>query len=234
MNNHFEVTVLETEKLSTLPGAWTPTACRALLDVLEFDGVEALSDEEMASYATMALQDLAPEEAAALVLTHVLEGKLKEGQIRNLSEEMKDERQWEQNADMRCHEPIFNAQVMLHEAFPETYPAPDVLRMKLRVAALSAAGDEILQKPLTEAFLVRILVEGMPDDAILKRLFSDAIAEGPFPEASQILWHYAAELAPPTEACRTHCTLTLCSPRYWMGPLEDVETFSSTHLPENP
>lgn len=232
MKPHFNVTIERFERLAVMPESWTSGGYRALLDALEFDGVNELAENELGAYATMALQDLEPEEAAQVLLAQVLEGKLTPGQMRNLSEEMKDERQWEEYADMSCHEPIFNAQVLLHEAFPGTYPAPDIERLTLRVVAVSPTGEALLREPISEPLLVRILADGMPETAILKRLFSEAVAKGPFPEAAQILWHYSTETRPQADAPGEVCEVTLYSPGCWVGPLEDVETFASAALPD--
>ncbi len=234
MKSHFQVTVERFKRLYVLPAGWTPEGYRGLLTRLEFDAVDALAEDELSAYASMALQDLEPEEAAQAVLAQLLAGKLTTGQIRNLSEEMKDQRQWEEYADMSCHEAIFNAQVLLHEAFPRTYPAPDIEKLTLRIVALSPTGESLLREPLSDQLLVRILADGMPKTAALKRLFGEAIAKGPFPEAAQIVWHHDVEAAPRNESSPGFLGLTIYSPRCWVGPLEEVEEFSSAALPNLP
>jgi hypothetical protein len=234
MKAHFQVTIERFKELSVLPEGWTPEGYRTLLTRLEFDGVDSLADDELAAYAGMALQDLEPEEAAQALLAQLLDGRLTAGQRRNLSEEMKNQRQWEEYADMSCHEAIFNAQVLLHEAFPRTYPAPDIEKLTLRITALSPTGESLLRKPLSDLLLVRILADGMPETAVLKRLFGAAIVKGAFPEAAQIVWQHSVETPPGNGSSTEVRRLTIYSPRCWVGPLEEVDEFTSAALPDMP
>lgn len=232
MNPTFEITIEKYEKLTAMPESWPAAACRTLLATLEFDGADELADEELRSYAAMALQDLEPEEAASVVLAHTLGELMTAGQIQNLREEMKDDRKWEEGADMRAHEPIFNAQILLSEAFPDTYAVPDIVRLTALVRSLGPDGETLLGEPISEPLLVRMLADGMPDSAVLKRLFEDSLAKGPFPEASQILWQYKVEALADDDAPGVACRVVLCSPKSWVGALEDVETFSSAAFPD--
>lgn len=215
-----------------MPESWPAAACRALLERLEFDGAASIAEEELSSYAVMALQDLEPEEAASVALSQTLGDLMTAGQIQNLREEMKDDRKWEEGADMRAHEPIFNAQVLLGEAFPDVYAAPDIVRLTALIRSLTPSGEALLSEPMTEPLLVRILSDGMPDSSVLNRLFEDSLAQGPFPEASQILWQYNVE---PVAAAAPGAVrrVVLYSPKSWVGPLKDVETFSSSAFPDD-
>ena len=219
--------MVQFEELEVMPGGLSSLDYRDLLRKLDFDGVDEVSDDETSQYAAMALQDLKPEEAATVVLSHLLSGRLKPGQIRNLSEEMKDERQWEEHPDLYCHEPIFNAQVLLHAAFPSEYPAPDILQVTVLIEAISSEGKSLLRKPMSEPLLVRILADGMPEAAILKRFFGDQLEKGPFPEASQILWTYSVEEQAPSEQQGPRSLVTLYSSRYWVGPLDGADDYTS-------
>lgn len=227
----FEVTIERYETLNSMPESWPVAALRALLDVLEVD-TSSLSDEDLNGYALMALQELEPEEAASIVLTQTLGGLMTPGQIRNLREEMKDDRKWEDSADMRTHEPIFNAQILLGEAFPATYSTPDVVRLTALVRAIDPEGEILLGKPMTEPLLVRMLADGMPDSSVLKRLFDDALIKGPFPEASQILWQYRVENIDDESAAGIARRVVLYSPKSWMGPLKQARSYTSSAFPD--
>lgn len=228
MNYEFDVTVERFERIAALPEGWTAASYRKLLKRLEFEGADSAADEELGAYAVMALQDFEPEEAARKTLEHALGDRMKPGLIQNLSEEMKVERQWELNPSMACHEPIFNAQVLLHEAFPEVYPAPDVARVSLVISANAPASAALLKKPIGEPFLARLLAHGLPDTAILNRLFDTALEKPPFPEASHIVWRHLTEPIGKGEDGSTRCRVSLYSPLHWIGDLEEVESFRST------
>ena len=208
-----------------MPCSWTVEDYRKLLKVLEFDGFEALADAELSGYAQLALQELEPEDAASMVLRQMLPSRIKDGQIRNLREDMKSDRLWEEFADMACHESIFNAQYFLNQAFPSVYQQPDVVKLSVCFESVSTSAALKLRQPLDEAFIVRSLSKGMSDHAILNRLFEDALEQGAFQEASQILWQYHCEVLSDDGAKVVKTRIELFSPQYWMGPLEDVDSF---------
>lgn len=224
MKPRFQVRILKFSKLGKMPQGLSNDTFHGLLKLLDFS--DPVADEELESYVVMALQDLEPEEAAQLVLGHLLSEPLSPGQIRNLSEEMKDERQWEEHPDMSCHEPIFQAQLLLSQAFSD-YPAPDIARMDIEIEAASPDGEKLLKRPISEPLLVRILADGMTENAVLHRLFEDQIAKPPFPEASQILWQYDVD------GDEGKKTLSIFAPRHWIGPLENVDSYTSAAFPDD-
>lgn len=232
MKYQFSVTVEKFERIMAMPDGWTPASYRALLQELEFEGAQSAPEDELASYAAMSLQDLEPAEAAEKTLAFTLGDRMKPGPIQNLAAQMRDERQWEHNADMRCHEPIFNAQVLLHEAFPDVYTAPDIARASLLISAKNPASAALLKEPIGVPFLLRLLAHGLPESAILNRLFDTSLEKGPFPEASNILWQYRSESLPKDEAGGERLRVELFSPLHWIGELEEVETFDSHAFPD--
>ena len=82
--------------LQEIEGQWTPSDFAALLDEMEFGDHADLSDSDLRDMCLMSLQDLEPEEAAYIVLKHVVGEALREGQLRNAANEMRDEKLWEE------------------------------------------------------------------------------------------------------------------------------------------
>jgi hypothetical protein len=223
MNNHFRVRVLSVSTLQEIEGVWRGDDFAALLDAMDYGDTSGMGEGELREMCILSLQDLDPEEAAALVIKHILGDRLKDGQVRTIANEMPDDKLWEQYADMSLHEPIFNIGSLLFAAFPRVFPEPDAVRVRLEIVATNEDGKEALGQPLHESFLVRLLADGMNDDAILHRLFQDQLDGKSFPDAAAIVWIVRAE----TSAADT-VQVDLISSGYWLDSLRDTETYDST------
>lgn len=211
------------EAVSELPGFWSPDKLRALLETLEFDGLEDVTEDQLRDYAVMSLQDLECSEAARVLIELVLGNRLSDGKKQNIAEEMEVERLWEEYPDLSCHEPIFNAQVLLAQAFPSAQsPEVNLVKATLRPgdAASKVALKEALSKgPLPEATIVRCIAAASPENAILNRLFEDQIAGQSFPEAEHLVWHIETDATQTAEV-----SLSLFSPHRWTDALEEGQT----------
>ncbi len=226
MKPKFKISVLAVNTVQQLPGTWSEADCLRLLQHLEFDGADALAPAERRDYVTMALQDLADVEAASALIDFGIGDRLNSGRKQNLAEEMTTDRAWEEHADLSLHEAIFNAQVMLNAAFPNT-SAPEIYQIEIGLSPLNAVANTYLaERPtgpagpsLPEAVLVRALASAMPPDAIINRLFEDQIAVQPFAEAEHILWQIQS-----TVEADQSLKVSLFSPIRWMTPLEEDMT----------
>ena len=94
MTPKFHVRVLSFSNLLEIEGARTAAQYAALLDAMEFGDRAGLSDDDLREMCLMSMQDLTPEDAAYLVLKHDMGDVLRDGQCRNLSNEMQDEKLW--------------------------------------------------------------------------------------------------------------------------------------------
>jgi hypothetical protein len=206
-----------------LPDTWSDDECLRLLQHLEFDGADALAPAERREYAAMSLQDKSEIEAATALIEFVIGDKLNPGRIQNLAEEMTSDNMWEQYADLTLHEPIFNAQVLLNQAFSVT-PQPEINKIEFTLRAIDAAATDYLNNAGTsqlipEAVVLRCIAAVMPPDAILHRLFEDQLAGAAFPEAENILWQPRGEAL--TDGDKPARKISLFSPIRWTTSLED-------------
>ena len=226
MNPKFEITINQVTRVNQLPGTWSDDDCLKLLQHLEFDGADALAPAERREYAAMALQDKTDVEAATALINFVIGEKLNAGKTQNLAEEMTTDPMWEQYADLSLHESIFNAQVLLHQAFPST-PQPEINQIEITLTALDSAAinylTELAQATpaqlIPEAVVLRCISAVMPPDAILHRLFEDQLAGATFPEAETLLWQTRGEVIPDTP--KPARKISLFSPIRWTSPLEE-------------
>lgn len=212
------VSVVEFEELAKLDGDWNAGDFEALLVLLDIDGGSKMDTAEAKEMCLMALADKEPEDAAALLMTYKLAGDLTEGQIRNYSNECQFEKLWEQSAEMQLHRRIFSVASLLAEINEQVFPTPDAIRVKLQVECAADQATE-LDSDIESACVLRMLAIGMEDGAILKRLFHDQLAGGPFPEADSIAWEISSTRND------TGIELSVISSGYWLDGLSETEGF---------
>lgn len=222
MKTEFDVRILAIDVIEQLPESWLPSQYKAMLDELDYGDTSGMSDAELREMCLLSLQDREPHEAAEVVMRSRFGDRLRAGQIRNCSHEMLDEKLWEHYAEMSLHEDFFHVGSLLFSAFPREFPTPDAVRIQLEVEAKNASGKEVLGKPVYEAFVVRLLADGMSETSVLHRLFEDQLSGGSFPEAESIIWIMRQE-----SLSATTLRLEVISSGYWFDALNDVERFTS-------
>jgi len=238
MNPKFEIKINTVSIINQLPGTWSEEECLRLLQHLEFDGADALAPAERREYAAMALQDKTEAEAATALIDFVIGKKLNAGRTQNLAEEMTSDRAWEEFADLSMHEAIFNAQVILHQAFPVAVQ-PEINQIGVTLTALDQPAADYLESlaattpfaSIPEAVVLRCIAATMPPDAILHRLFEDQINGAPFTEAESILWQTRGEVLP--GGAKPSRKISLYSPIRWTTPLEEEWTAECTPFIES-
>ncbi|NNE08581.1 MAG: hypothetical protein HKN20_08470 [Gemmatimonadetes bacterium] len=223
----FQVECVHWAQVRALPSGWTPARLMPLLDSLEVEGVEESDALEM---TLMALQDRDLDEAADCVLQAVFGDTMRRGVRENLSHEIQEDRPWEDFAELSQQAGIFDAVVLLQQAFPLRIAKPGAVSITVRVQTASGAGRSWLDADTVDAaLLLRILAAGMDDRAMLRRVFDDALAGSRFPEAGGILWHVSRG---PSEG--TACEFTIVSSHPWFDPLEDTESWTAQAWPDAP
>jgi len=158
----FEVSIIKYLTIAAIPDAWTNADFKQLLQQLNIGEVSEIPANELKEMCQMALTDFEPNEAAKEVLTYLLQKELNEGQIDNLSHQMVEEPMWEEFADMRFHEALFNANQLLYVAYNGKFPRPEAVHLTIAVKATQAEGNAWLETP-TKAFMLRLLAGGMDE-----------------------------------------------------------------------
>lgn len=223
----FHVSVLGFSVLEEIEGSWTPDDFQQLLERMDFDDLAGLDAGELREMCVLALRDLEPAQAAALLLQHRLGDVLGPGQIQNVSHEMLDEKLWEEYADMPLHERFFHVGSLLYQAFPRLVAAPDAVEVSLEVTAGDEEGERLLKRPLHESLLVRLLADGMPDAASLNRVFGESVRGRAFPEAESIVWIFDTE---PFADGRLR--LDVIGSGCWLDALRETRSYASSARPD--
>lgn len=222
MDHKFHIDVANVSTLREIKGAWTAADFSALLDAMEYGDQSQMSDDELREMCLMSLQDQDADEAAYLVLKQVIGSDLREGQLRNMSNEMMSEKLWEEYVDPHFHERLFNVGSLLYAAKPQTFPKTDALRVTLKVTATNPAVGAHLSPVPTEALLVRLLADGMEANAVLHRLYGEQLRGKSFPNASEIVWITSCHADSGVDF-----TIELIGSSYWLEALKRTKSYDS-------
>ena len=222
--NRYQVEVLGLNEINELPEAWPNADFLKILNLIEYDDVASIAPEELKDMTAMALSDLEPEEAAVKVLELRFGDQLTKGQRQHLSEELKEERLWEEYAKISDHEELFNVGCLLYWAFPKEFPEPEIVEIKVKVNALNPASAVNLQKP-TASFIARLLNDGMNDHNTIYRLFDENIKSNSFPEAEHIIWKFDSSGFNSDDLSNT---FTIYTSWNWVDELKGDRKYEST------
>ena len=224
----FEVTISSYQQINEIAGGWVIDDYQKLLGQMEFDFGDVDSESELRELCVMCLQEKEIAEAASIVLKHRLGDRLSAGQIQSVAEEISEEKHWEHYADQSLHEGFFHVGNLMFAAFPREMDEPDAVKIEVELTAKNAVAKEVLQKPLHESFVARLLGDGMDDNSILHRLFDEQLKGDPFPEADSIIW-----IATQNSVSESTAKLDVISSCHWLDALKGVEHFESSATPDD-
>lgn len=217
----------QVEEVRRLPGCWLPADFRRLLETLDVDDFESYSEADLEEVALMALQDVGIDEATSVILSNFTEDRFSKGQIRNLCNELREDRCWEEYADLAHQKALYTSVDVLSLAFPYDYAEPDATQVDLRMTAGSLV-KSLGGRSLDAATLLRGVSLCQEKDSILNRFFSDQIAGTAFPEAEHVLWHVEQTRDEPDAL-----DVKFWGSSYWFEDVEeDVEVTCKVLWPE--
>ena len=224
MNYEYQVDILEMKEVHEIPEAWNTKRFLELLDLIDYQDASSIPEEELKDMTAMALSDLDPIEAAAVLLELKFGDRLSKGQRNNLAEELKDDRIWEEYAEISFHKELFNISCMLNWSFPKEFPVPDIVKLKLVVVSENLESAKNLQN-LSKSFITRLLIDGMDSHNIILRLFDEKIASNSFPESEHIIWEFFQT----GFIAENHSNeITLYTSWNWIDELKGVNNYKST------
>lgn len=223
MNKEFNVEILSFQKISEIENAWGADDYKALLSMIDIgeDELAGMDESELKEMCLMSLNDLEAHESAKLLLAPIFKDEITEGKIDQISYQMLEKNLWEVHADPAYHMRLFNAYELLRKAYNGTFTEPTGVKFTIKITANKNESLEILDRSL-HAVIVRLLANGLKENAILNRLFEDKIRGDNFPEAQNILW-ILKELSK-TDNEREY---EITSSELWFGELADLISFAA-------
>ncbi len=180
----FKIQINNISTVDELPNYWTNQDYSNLLEIFDFPDTKSIKKENLLEYLKMAVTDFEPAEAAALLLTYKLSEQLNDGQIQQLSNDMLLDKVCEEYPEISLHADLFKINQFLYKAYNGKFPNASATIIECEVSS----DDENADLTNKELFL-RILVNGLTDNNLIKRLFTEQLEENKaFPEANDILW----------------------------------------------
>ncbi|MBT8307507.1 MAG: hypothetical protein KJN85_11270 [Maribacter sp.] len=224
MKVFFKVEKLQFVSIQELPNSWTNQNYLDLLDLMDYDETSALAPKELKEMCLMSLSDNDPEAAAKIVLEYIFKNRLSKGQIDNLSNEILDEKMWEEYADLSMHEEFFNVTQLLYQAFNGIFPHPRAVMFRVKVTAISKE-DLSVFNIFPEAPLIRLLVAGLSENTLIFRLFEEQVDGHEFLDAKDIIWQLTAD-----KKAENELIFNVISSSYWFHDLKYITSYKGeTH-----
>lgn len=190
MKTNYTVSDIKVAKAKELPDSWSKQDYLTLLNELDVEDLESLSDSDLHEMLVMALQDKELVSAAEILLEYKLGNVLDDGDRQHIAEEYLHSELWDEHADMSLHKELFNIGILLHDGFSGQMTEPVCGRVTFNLRPYDKDAADDLNKGDLASLLVRVIANGMDENAKLNRVFEDQINEGPFPEAKDILWKF--------------------------------------------
>ena len=222
MIRKFDIEIVDYKKTSSIENAWNTKDYTAILESMENDDVAGMSNSDIKEMCMMALSDLEVEDAATIVLTYLLKGKITSGKISQIANQMPDDKLWEEFPDPLFHEKLFNAYGLLREAFNGRFAKPTGVIMRLIIKSENELALQQLEN-LPKVTLIRILSKGLDDSSLINRLYEEQIAGEGFKEAEGIIWKMT-----PLSKSGLQMEYEIISSQLWLEDLEDISNFKST------
>lgn len=221
MNHLFSINPISYKVIGELPNAWTQNDYKQLLDLMDYGDTTGLDPKELKEMCLLSLSDNEPEDAAKIILEYIFSDRLNSGQIDNISNEMIEEKIWEEYAELSMHEEFFNATQILYEAYNGKFPHPEAVIIHVNITPKNTKSKAVLDHDI-EANLIRLLAAGMPDNTLIKRLFEEQLNGAKFPDAKDIIWQFKKE---PLEGDGYH--LEIISSTYWLHDFKYIEDYEA-------
>ena len=179
---NFTIKLKKVRTIEKLEAYWTKEDHINLLELFEFSDASSVAEEELFDMLSMAISDYEPDEVAEIVLSYKLNGLLSEGQIKNLSHEMLEDKVAEEYPNIALHYPLFNINQLLYEAYNGKFPKTLASIIDLD---LSFGG----KVEITKEIVLRCVSDLLSDKSLLKRLFNEQLdSEKELNDADGIIW----------------------------------------------
>jgi len=208
------VTPISSEKINRLQNSWSIEDYKAIIELLggEYSDLEPAEVEE---YMHMMISDNDVAESAYELLNYALGDDLSEGQLRNLANEMEEDKMWEEYPDMAFHREIFKVNQLLYRAYNGKVPKGEAIVLKLKVISSDPEYISLVLSKDADA-VFRLILNGTDSHSKLHRLFDEEVAEEYIDEAKHILWHIGVQ-----EVASNEVQLSVTSSQYWLDSYDD-------------
>lgn len=217
----YKVEILSFNTINELPDSWKKSDYLALLSTMDYANPEEIKDAELKEMCLMSLTDFEPAEAAKIVLDYVINERLTDGQIENLSHEIITEKLWEEYPELSLHPDLYRATQLLYQAYNGKFPRTEGVQFQVKIAG-SKPDDMLIFEENPEAPVVRLLAAGMSDHSLIHRLYADQVEGTSFEDAKNILWQLKT-----VSKDDTSVTYDIVSSSYWLDEIKYADSYEA-------
>lgn len=204
---NFTIKLIEIKSIEKIEGYWKNDDYIKLLELFDYSDASSVPESDIVDMLFMAISDVEPDEAAEIVLRYKLNSILKEGQIKNLAQEMLEDKIAEEYSDISLHYPLYNINQLLYEAYNGKFP--NTLASVIDIELVFKSKIDI-----TKEIVLRTLSDLLTEKSLLKRLFNEQLdSENELKDANSIIWDLKS---------MGENTYQLISSDYWINE-EDFE-----------
>jgi len=208
---NFTMKIHNIRSITSIDGYWSPADYIHLLEAFDYPDAKNSTPAEFPELLEMAMNDYEPHESAEILLRYKLQDRLTSGQIRNLSHEMAEDDEAEDNPDMGLHYTLFNINQLLHRAYHGIFPNTKASIIDFELS-IKSAGDEI---PVTKEYALKSISQGLSGKSPLKRLFEPQLkGKEAFQDAGKIVWEIHSQ---------GQNAYTLITSDYWINEEDIIE-----------
>lgn len=180
---NFTIKLLGIRSIFKIDNAWTNTDYFKLLEAFDFPDAKSINEEELFEMLSLAVSDYEPEEAAEIVLNYKFSNRLKGGQIKNLAQEMLQDKVAEEYPDISFHFDLFNINQLLHNCYNGKFP-------KIKASVIDFELTFKGKVEITKEVIVRTISDLLSHKSLLKRMFSEQLdASSEMKDAESIIWN---------------------------------------------
>lgn len=202
----YAIKIHKISTVNTLPAAWNLNDYKQLLARFHFVDAESNDFLELQEFLFMAIGEVEPNEAAAIVLDYKLSEALSKGQIDQLSHEMLSDRISEEYPKIALHKDLFSINQLLYHAYNGKFLNTEATIVKFDVVALANADEHISKEVVLKCFS-----KNLDSHNIIIRLFGEQLnGNEVFKEANDIIWNLQKE----------ENSYTMITSDYWMSKKE--------------
>ena len=181
---NFTLKIKDIKTINEIIGYWTNDDYIKLLEDFDFPDAKNSNHLELRTLLEMAITDFEPHESAEILLRYKLNDKLSGSQIRNLSYEMEEDNEAEDNPDINLHYPLFSIIQLLYKSYNGRFQNAKATKMEIELSFKGDA-DIILTKELALKSISKVLSHKSP----LLRLFENQLnGKELFGDAEKVIW----------------------------------------------
>jgi|FLOH01.1.fsa_nt_gi hypothetical protein len=180
----FQLKIKDITSMTEIAGYWSNADYINLLEELGFPDAKKSNPSELRELVEMAISDFETHESTEILLRYKLKDILTSGQIHNLSHEMAEDNESDENPNIALHYILFNINQLLRSAYNGIFPNAEATKMEIELVFTE---DKVVT--LTKELAVKSISKGLNNRSPLIRLFENQLnGKEPCSDVEDVIW----------------------------------------------